>query len=186
MGYFLLRESMLDSVVFARDKWLRPGGVMFPSHATMFVAPIKHETLRLVLGNDCYMTIVTRHLAHETCHVKHCWLLRLLVAAPCTCKWQNWRLEPVFGSCGKLGEEYGAHEVALWGGHVSVVEPFPRGARGILSANQHLVSNRTYACRWISAGFYILMGWTKFSLPWFDGNKFNEMVKCGSCPASNA
>eukprot|EP00959_Pyramimonas_sp_CCMP1952_P043072 901140-Pyramimonas_sp.AAC.1 len=26
MGYFLLRESMLDSVLVARDKWLKPGG----------------------------------------------------------------------------------------------------------------------------------------------------------------
>ena len=25
MGYFLLYESMLDSVIFARDKWLRKG-----------------------------------------------------------------------------------------------------------------------------------------------------------------
>lgn len=28
MGYFLLRESMLDSVLKARDKWLKPGGAM--------------------------------------------------------------------------------------------------------------------------------------------------------------
>ena len=26
-GYFLLFESMLDTVIFARDKWLAPGGV---------------------------------------------------------------------------------------------------------------------------------------------------------------
>ncbi|CAN0109972.1 unnamed protein product [Ectocarpus sp. 6 AP-2014] len=40
MGYFLLRESMLDSVVVARDKWLKDTGVMFPSHATMVWAPV--------------------------------------------------------------------------------------------------------------------------------------------------
>lgn len=28
MGYFLLRESMLDSVLCARDRWLNPDGVM--------------------------------------------------------------------------------------------------------------------------------------------------------------
>jgi protein arginine N-methyltransferase 1 len=39
MGYFLLRESMLDSVIVARDKWLKPGGAMFPSHATLYIAP---------------------------------------------------------------------------------------------------------------------------------------------------
>jgi hypothetical protein len=26
MGYFLLYESMLDTVIWARDKWLKPGG----------------------------------------------------------------------------------------------------------------------------------------------------------------
>ncbi|XWS17175.1 hypothetical protein CRYUN_Cryun33cG0045500 [Craigia yunnanensis] len=41
MGYFLLRESMLDSVICARDRWLKPSGVMYPSHACMWVAPIR-------------------------------------------------------------------------------------------------------------------------------------------------
>jgi len=40
MGYFLLRESMLDSVLVARDKHLKPGGAMFPSHATLYLAPL--------------------------------------------------------------------------------------------------------------------------------------------------
>mmetsp|Transcript_52877 Transcript_52877/g.169363 ORF Transcript_52877/g.169363 Transcript_52877/m.169363 type:complete len:407 (+) Transcript_52877:58-1278(+) len=40
MGYFLLRESMLDSVLIARDKHLKPGGAMFPSHATLSLAPL--------------------------------------------------------------------------------------------------------------------------------------------------
>lgn len=30
MGYFLLYESMLDTVLFARDKWLNPGGIILP------------------------------------------------------------------------------------------------------------------------------------------------------------
>nr|KYP54986.1 putative protein arginine N-methyltransferase 4.2 [Cajanus cajan] len=41
MGYFLLRESMFDSVIHARDHWLKPTGVMYPSHARMWMAPIK-------------------------------------------------------------------------------------------------------------------------------------------------
>ncbi|MCL7036282.1 hypothetical protein MKW94_016603 [Papaver nudicaule] len=41
MGYFLLRESMFDSVIVARDRWLKPTGMMYPSHARMFVAPIR-------------------------------------------------------------------------------------------------------------------------------------------------
>ena len=41
MGYFLLRESMLDSVLYARDKWLKPGGALYPSHCKMYLAPIR-------------------------------------------------------------------------------------------------------------------------------------------------
>jgi protein arginine N-methyltransferase 1 len=43
MGYFLLRESMLDSVIRARDRWMKPEGSMFPSHATMFLSTISYE-----------------------------------------------------------------------------------------------------------------------------------------------
>lgn len=45
MGYFLLRESMFDSVICARDRWLKPTGVMYPSHARMWVAPIRSRLL---------------------------------------------------------------------------------------------------------------------------------------------
>ena len=44
MGYFLLRESMFDSVIVARDKFLKPGGSLFPSHAKMYLAPIRTGT----------------------------------------------------------------------------------------------------------------------------------------------
>ena len=43
MGYLLLRESMLDSVIRARDKWMKEDGSMFPSLATMYFAPICYE-----------------------------------------------------------------------------------------------------------------------------------------------
>lgn len=43
MGYFLLRESMLDSVLYARDKYLKPGGSLFPSHANMYLVPIRSQ-----------------------------------------------------------------------------------------------------------------------------------------------
>jgi len=39
MGYFLLHESMLGSVLFARDRWLRKGGVMYPSRARLLASP---------------------------------------------------------------------------------------------------------------------------------------------------
>merc|ERR1719364_351094 len=40
MGYFLLRESMLDSVIYARDHYLREGGALYPSHAKMYWCPV--------------------------------------------------------------------------------------------------------------------------------------------------
>lgn len=41
MGYFLLYESMLDTVIFARDKWLAPGGLIFPDKATLYITAIE-------------------------------------------------------------------------------------------------------------------------------------------------
>eukprot|EP00897_Mesotaenium_endlicherianum_P007065 jgi/Mesen1/6387/ME000329S05556 len=41
MGYFLVRESMFDSVIAARDRWLKPDGIMYPSHARMWLAPMR-------------------------------------------------------------------------------------------------------------------------------------------------
>jgi 2-polyprenyl-3-methyl-5-hydroxy-6-metoxy-1,4-benzoquinol methylase len=38
MGYFLLYESMMDSVIHARDKFLKPGGTVQPSRCTIVVA----------------------------------------------------------------------------------------------------------------------------------------------------
>lgn len=41
MGYFLLYESMLDTVLYARDRYLVDGGLVLPDKATMFVAGIE-------------------------------------------------------------------------------------------------------------------------------------------------
>lgn len=38
MGYCLLYESMLGSVLYARDRYLKPGGAILPDTATIFVA----------------------------------------------------------------------------------------------------------------------------------------------------
>lgn len=51
MGYFLLRESMFDSVICARDRWLKPDGIMYPSHARMWVAPIKTRSVHQRAGS---------------------------------------------------------------------------------------------------------------------------------------
>ncbi|KHJ32984.1 putative histone-arginine methyltransferase carm1 [Erysiphe necator] len=41
MGYFLLYESMLDTVLYARDKYLAPNGLIFPDKATLFLSGIE-------------------------------------------------------------------------------------------------------------------------------------------------
>ena len=46
MGYFLLYESMLDTVIFARDKYLKPGGLMLPNKVTLHIAAIEDAQYR--------------------------------------------------------------------------------------------------------------------------------------------
>lgn len=41
MGYFLLYESMLDTVLYARDRYLVQGGKIFPDKATICVGGIE-------------------------------------------------------------------------------------------------------------------------------------------------
>lgn len=41
MGYFLFYESMLDTVLFARDKWLKPDGVILPDKAALFLCGVE-------------------------------------------------------------------------------------------------------------------------------------------------
>ena len=43
MGYFLLYESMFDSVLYARDKWLAEDGIMMPDTAKMYIAALDDE-----------------------------------------------------------------------------------------------------------------------------------------------
>jgi hypothetical protein len=43
MGYFLLYESMLDTVLLARDKYLAPDGLLFPDKATIYLAAIEDQ-----------------------------------------------------------------------------------------------------------------------------------------------
>ncbi|KAL4935422.1 hypothetical protein BDV06DRAFT_207069 [Aspergillus oleicola] len=45
MGYGLLFEAMFDSVIYARDRYLAPGGLMAPSHATLRIAPLADPDL---------------------------------------------------------------------------------------------------------------------------------------------
>lgn len=40
-SYCLFYESMLDTVLYARDKWLQPDGMMFPDRCTLFITAIE-------------------------------------------------------------------------------------------------------------------------------------------------
>lgn len=41
MGYCLLYESMLNTVLYARDKYLAPGGSIYPDEAIMYISAIE-------------------------------------------------------------------------------------------------------------------------------------------------
>ena len=38
MGFFLVHERMLESYITARDRFLKPDGLMFPTTGTMFLS----------------------------------------------------------------------------------------------------------------------------------------------------
>lgn len=43
MGYFLIYESMFQSVIAARDKWLKPGGLMLPERCVVKAVPFTNQ-----------------------------------------------------------------------------------------------------------------------------------------------
>ena len=80
MGYFLLRESMLDSVLVARDRFLKPGGALYPSHARLYLALMRsqntqqrvndfqvchcdllHMEITILLSHSSLLSACTRH-----------------------------------------------------------------------------------------------------------------------------
>uniref|UniRef100_A0A7S4RAN9 type I protein arginine methyltransferase n=1 Tax=Alexandrium monilatum TaxID=311494 RepID=A0A7S4RAN9_9DINO len=46
MGYCLLYENMLPSVLAVRDRYLKPGGAMLPSHCRLQMAPLEDAAWR--------------------------------------------------------------------------------------------------------------------------------------------
>ena len=71
MGYFLLYEAMLDSVLWARDRYLKPGGKMLPDRAQLFIAPIEdaqYKAYKTDFWDDVYgvnMNCVTPTVSKE-------------------------------------------------------------------------------------------------------------------------
>ena len=45
IGFLLVHERMLESYVYARDKFLKPGGLMFPTLGSIIFAPLTDDVL---------------------------------------------------------------------------------------------------------------------------------------------
>ncbi|XP_055850572.1 protein arginine N-methyltransferase 1 [Episyrphus balteatus] len=71
MGYFLLFEGMLDSVIYARDKHLNEGGLLMPNRCTMSIVgygdePLHNRQIKFwdsVYGLD--MSVMKKEVLHE-------------------------------------------------------------------------------------------------------------------------
>ena len=66
MGYALLYESMLPSVLFARDKHMAPGGIVLPTACTMCLS--LSSSSRLTFWDDVYgfdMSVLKDHAVRE-------------------------------------------------------------------------------------------------------------------------
>merc|ERR1719313_644554 len=45
IGTLLFNERMIETYLHARDRFLKPGGLMFPCGSTLFLAPFTHAAL---------------------------------------------------------------------------------------------------------------------------------------------
>ncbi|KAK9835065.1 hypothetical protein WJX81_008355 [Elliptochloris bilobata] len=52
MGYALFFEAMLDTVLHARDRWLRPGGALLPDRVALHLAAASEGALDLAFWED--------------------------------------------------------------------------------------------------------------------------------------
>ncbi|VVA97332.1 unnamed protein product [Arabis nemorensis] len=72
MGYCLLYESMLTSVLYARDRWLKPGGAILPDTATMFAAGFGKGATSLPFWEDVYgfdMSSIGKEILEDTARI---------------------------------------------------------------------------------------------------------------------
>ncbi|KAI1494420.1 S-adenosyl-L-methionine-dependent methyltransferase [Biscogniauxia mediterranea] len=89
MGYCLLFEAMLPSVLWARDRYLRPDtGIMVPSHTNLWAAPVADPDWvadNVAFWHDVYGFDMHRAMARGICdetRVLH-WPRDRLAGAPC-------------------------------------------------------------------------------------------------------
>nr|CAB3265171.1 protein arginine N-methyltransferase 3-like [Phallusia mammillata] len=76
MGYFLLYEAMLDSVLFAANKWLNPDGLILPDRCSISLAAVHDESLwqsQMVFWNNVYgfkmESLKSKSLTEASVHV---------------------------------------------------------------------------------------------------------------------
>jgi protein arginine N-methyltransferase 1 len=78
MGGVLLMEDMLPVVLYARDRWLKPGGILLPDRARLFLAPLddvaglsseRFPALRETISSQMWVSVIdpTRFLAEPSC-----------------------------------------------------------------------------------------------------------------------
>ncbi len=78
MGGLLLMEDMLPAVLYARDHWLKPGGILLPDRALLFLAPLRDvagidsknfPTLRETISSQMWVAHIdpSRFLAEPFC-----------------------------------------------------------------------------------------------------------------------
>ncbi|CAL1688610.1 unnamed protein product [Lasius platythorax] len=53
MGFYLVHEGILDSVLFARDNFLREDGLLFPSEAKLYASPCELSSMYKFRINAC-------------------------------------------------------------------------------------------------------------------------------------
>lgn len=46
MGYFLLYENTLENLILARDKYLKPDGLIFPNIAKLYITSMEDGVYR--------------------------------------------------------------------------------------------------------------------------------------------
>lgn len=58
MGFWLLNEQMIQTYLIAKEKWLKPNGMMFPESAHLYIAPLQMDFLHqeMIAKNESWLS----------------------------------------------------------------------------------------------------------------------------------
>ncbi|ENN74605.1 protein arginine N-methyltransferase 6 isoform X1 [Dendroctonus ponderosae] len=135
MGFYLLHEGMLDSVIIARDRFLKPNGLIFPEAATIYATPcsipsiykywenvhgVRMESFSRLLREEAYKKPLTEKIPPEC-----------LISEPEVATWIDLRevtsddLNEIKLRHVAVSNKVGTYEgICLW---FTCTFPFPRG-----------------------------------------------------------